>query len=139
MKLSEILNSIFENTSFDDLRSKLLSFGGKSVDEVFEENLNELLTRGQVFKPSKIEKVKMKQSRCHENAACFWYNYTKENGTKDLKIATGWALYGDEWVQHSWLYMPISNRIIETTIQWTKYFGYILTDDEAREFYFNNN
>lgn len=138
MKLSKIFNLLFENNGFNTLKSKLLSFGGTNVNEVFEEDLTKLLTKGVLFKPSKILVVKMKQSRCHENSACFWGNYTDEHGASDMKIVTGWVLDNETWYQHTWLYQPKSNRIIETTHKRKLYFGYILSDDEAKEFYYNN-
>jgi hypothetical protein len=134
MKLIKIFEAI---DNFSLLKTKLLSFGGQDVKEVYEENLQELLTRGQLFK-SKILLVKMKQSRCHENSACFWGNYTQEHGTEDMKLVTGWVLDGDYWYQHSWLYQPSKDRIIETTHKRKLYFGYILNDNEAKKFEYEN-
>ncbi len=127
-----------ENNYFNLLKDKLLSFGGTKVNEIFEEDLDKLLTNGKLFKPSKILVVKMKISRCHENSACFWNNYTNEHGSEDMKIVTGWVLDSDTWYQHTWLYQPKENRIIETTHKRKLYFGYILSDDEAKKFYFDN-
>lgn len=133
--IKEVLSKLFEEqASFDLLRNKLLSFGGDKVRETYEEDLDKLLAKGEFFK-KKVTKVKMQPSKCHANSACFWGNYTKEHGTSSLKIVTGWALYDGTWTQHSWLYEPSKDRIIETTLDWEAYFGFILDDNEAYEFY----
>lgn len=129
---------IFESLGFNTLKDKLLSLGGTDVNEVYEENLSELLQKGVLFNPSKVVIVKMDVSKCHSNSACFWGNYTNEHGKESLKIATGWVLDGEKWYQHSWLYQPKTNKIIETTHKRKLYFGYILSTEEAERFYFDN-
>ena len=130
---------LIEGLNFKYLSDKLLSFGGDKVHEVYEEDLDKLITRGVLFKPNKVRVVKMRVSKCHENSACFWGNYTNEHGTDNLKIATGWVLAeNDVWYQHTWLYQPKTNDIIETTHKRQQYFGFLLTDGEAYDFYDEN-
>jgi GNAT superfamily N-acetyltransferase len=125
---------------FDKLEQKLLSLGGEKVAHTFEEDLDKILTRGQVFDGKKSQIVKMRDSKCHTNSSCFWKNYSDEHGTDEVKIVTGWALSPDDktWRQHTWVYLPGKNKVIETTVKRDKYFGFILNDDEAEDFYWMN-
>ena len=125
---------------FDKLEQKLLSLGGEKVAHTFEEDLDKILTRGQVFDGKKSQVVKMRDSKCHTNSSCFWKNYSDEHGTDEVKIVTGWALSPDDktWRQHTWVYLPGKNKVIETTVKREKYFGFILDDDEAEDFYWMN-
>ena len=116
-----------------------MSYCGDSVCEVFEEDLQRLLSKGFLFQPHGMEHVKMEPSKCHRNSATFWKNYTEKKGFGRIKIATGWALLDNIWRQHSWIYFADDKNIIETTPnRWDNYFGSLLTDDEAEEFYWNN-
>jgi hypothetical protein len=122
------------------LEKKLLSVGGKVVVCCYEEDLEKLLTRGQVFTPKKVNYKRMRRSGCHANAGIFWNNYSKEHGTDSVKIVVGWGLTERDqyWRQHSFIYLPKENKIIETTEKRQIYFGFILTEDEAEKHYFNN-
>ena len=123
------------------LWKKLLSFGGHRVTERYEEDLEKILNRGYLVKSniSKVDHVAMKRSRCHENASCFWYNYTKEHGIDSMYIATGWALSDDGlWRQHTWLVDPSDGGVIETTVERLMYFGFKLTNEESEIFYDEN-
>ncbi len=137
-KLSGVVNESTQ-PGFDKLKTILLGLGGKIVIERFEEDLYKLLTRGQAFN-SKSKIVKMRDSRCHTNSACFWGNYSDEHGPDSVKIVTGWALTKDDmmWRQHTWVYLPAQDLIVETTVKRQKYFGFILDDNEANEFYNSN-
>lgn len=122
------------------LENKLLSLGGKVFVGRYEEDIDKLLTRGTAFLPKKVKLVPMKQSRCHANAGVFWKNYSDEHGKDKVKIVVGWALSEDDqyWRQHSFVYLPKENTIIETTMKRQIYFGFILTDKEAQYHYDNN-
>lgn len=121
---------------FEKLKTILLNLGGEYVSEVFEEDLEKLLTRGQFFN-SKSQIIKMRDSKCHSNCAFFWGNYSDEHGIDSVKIVTGWALTKNDetWRQHTWVYLLKKNLIIETTVKRDKYFGFILNNEEADEFY----
>jgi hypothetical protein len=69
---------------------------------------------------------------CHGNASRLW---DERDG---LSIATGYALSDDGlWRQHSWC-VGGDGIPVETTEKRVLYFGYVLTEDEANEFYDNN-
>lgn len=125
--------------SFEILKNKLLSIGGIRVAGDFEEDLDKMLSRGEVFKPKKVKKVKMKPCRCHGNSGVFWKNYSEQNGFDNIKIVTGWCLSTDGlWRSHSFVYQPMDNVIIETTEKRVIYFGFSLDIDESEIFYDNN-
>ena len=50
-------------------------------------------------------------------------------------MVRGWALRLDDgiWFQHSWIFDNKKEIIIETTMRRKLYYGFILTDVEARE------
>ena len=74
----------------------------------------------------------MENSRCHSNCAHIWNCKPKE-----YKIVTGWALSDDGiWRQHTWLLR--SKAIVETTSPREKYYGFVLTDEEANQFWWAN-
>jgi hypothetical protein len=123
----------FESSyNFNTLKDKLIKYGGDNVTETYEEDMDKLLIRGELFNPYDVVIVKMTPNKCHRNCADIY----KDN--KNLKIVTGWALLDKVWDQHSWLYDVEYNEIIETTKFRDKYFGFILNNEEAKEFCFNN-
>lgn len=125
--------------NFDTLEKKLLSIGGTRVAKQPEEDLDSMLSRGQVFFSKKVKRVKMKPCRCHGNAGVFWKNYSEANGFDNIKIVTGWCLSKDGiWRQHSFLYQPMDNVIIETTEKRIVYFGFVLDLKESEVFHENN-
>lgn len=124
---------------FKKLEKKLLSIGGIRVAERLEEFLDEVLSRGEFFSPKKVKLCRMKPNGCHANAGVFWKNYSDENGFDNIQIVSGWCLSKDGiWRQHSFLYQPIDNIIIETTEKRTVYFGYTLNLKESESHYENN-
>jgi len=122
----------FESYNFSLLKDKLLKYGGERVAETYEEDIDKLLTRGQLFEPDEVVVRRMSPSKCHRNCADA---YEKN---KNLKIVTGWVLLDGVWVQHTWLYDNEYNEIIETTEWRERYFGFILNREEADEFCYNN-
>ena len=124
---------------FKDLENKLLLMGGIRVAGNFEEDLEAMIFRGQRFSPKKVKSIKMKSCRCHGNSGVFWKNYSQENGLDNIQIATGWCLSDDGiWRQHSFLYQPMDNIIIETTVKRKLYFGFVLDLKESERFYNEN-
>jgi len=125
--------------TFDTLKKKLLSMGGRMVAGSFEEDLQKMLVRGEVFSPKKVKSVKMKACRCHGNSGVFWKNYSDKNGFDNVQIVTGWCLSTDDiWRQHSFIYMPMDDVIIETTVKRKIYFGFALDLKESEVFHETN-
>ena len=114
------------------LYSKLLSYGGAGVCYQDEWAAEELLSRGVLMEGSgkKSILIKGKNEDCHQNSAIIWtHNPTKYN------MVRGWALRLDDgiWFQHSWIFDNEKEIIIETTMRRKLYYGFIMTDVEARE------
>jgi hypothetical protein len=128
-------NYPFANSKLEPLKKKLLSIGGWAVCLPFvEEDYSALASdRGQRF-PGRSQLFLGQPSQCHNNCADLW-----DQNKEKLKICTGYALSKDGvWRQHSWCY-DIENRVvIETTVKRIQYFGFILNDIEADEFYWSN-
>lgn len=118
-----------------DLHHKLLSFGGsETCFPIIEEDLTQILERGQLWFGDKIKMMKGEPSQCHANACELYQNNKK---THEIAIATGYALSADGlWRQHSWLVKRNvrSINIIETTAKRVLYFGFVMTECEAEEF-----
>lgn len=115
------------------LEQKLLRLGGKRMIYRNEPDLDSLLIRGELLHGS-VELIPGEERECHSNSFQLW----SEN-KEAFSLVTGCGLSEDGlWRQHSWIIRkrPTSGqaRIIETTLQRTKYFGFILTDAEAEAF-----
>lgn len=114
------------------LEEKLLSLGGEFVALELDSDLDALLKKGRVI-DLPIQKVRGAVSRCHSNTAKLW-DKNKDSG---FQIWTGWVLDDDTiWRQHSWGVM--GGKIIETTEKREVYFGVELSDEQAREFFYDN-
>jgi hypothetical protein len=138
MKYLKYFETYQEYSEFQPLWDKLLSIGGIRIDNRYEEDYDKLMKRGELFN-SKVNLVEMSSSKCHRNCADYWKDSNEFSGYMSYQIATGWALHGDTWEQHSWIYDYDYNVIIETTMQRDVYFGYVLNDVETAEFVFDNN
>lgn len=125
-------NKMIDTNNFNTLKEKLLKYGGDRVAETYEEDLDKLINRGELFEPDEVVVRKMTPSRCHRNCADVY----KKN--KSLKIVTGWSLLDKVWIQHTWLYDNEYNEIIETTKWRELYFGFILNKEESDEFCYSN-
>lgn len=119
---------------FFPLEQKLLTYGGTRLIYRYEPDLKKLLKNGDIFNEV-VEFVPGESRQCHGNTAHIW------NENQDtFSIATGYALSEDNlWRQHSWLSGTNSitgqRYIAETTIKRIKYFGIILSEEEAQKFY----
>lgn len=114
------------------LQKRLLDIGGDWVALQPEDDLKRLLDRGQLF-TGQVIFLRMGQSQCHSNCATIW----DRNQGLGYKIATGWVLSKDGiWRQHTWLLRGKS--IIETTEPREKYYGFVLSDEEANNFWLMN-
>jgi 8-oxo-dGTP pyrophosphatase MutT (NUDIX family)/2'-5' RNA ligase len=113
---------------FGPLESRLLSKGGERVvNPGFEPDLDKIMERGRDW-PGSIATTKRMRSRdCHANSA-------RLHETQGHHIATGYALSGGLWRQHSWGIHSRTGRPIETTEPRDKYHGAVLTPEEAADF-----
>lgn len=114
------------------LINKIRSFGGHEVCMPhIEEDVDKLMSRGQLWYGDITRLMQGDPSQCHRNSCYLWEENIKEH---EVAIATGYALSKDGmWRQHSWL-MHRKHRsveIIETTEIRVAYFGYVMTCDEA--------
>lgn len=144
IKLTDILReSQRMQRGFEKLEKILLDIGGESVLYTYEEDLDKLIRDGREMYPD-IYALDMEQGQCHVNTAAA-YEYAKDKGLEfgfapeSYKIATGWALKDDQWVQHSWLYDVNNNLAVETTsIIRDIYYGIVLDEDAADKFCLDN-
>ena len=121
------------------LRDKLLSFGGfDACLPIVEEDINEILQRGQFWYGDKSKLMRGEPNRCHSNSCNLW---EQNRNLHEVAIATGYALSEDGmWRQHSWLMhrKARSVTVIETTALRVAYFGFVMTDEEAEKFCYDN-
>jgi len=125
-----------------ELRDRLLTFGGEEVClPASEQDLQDIMKRGQFWYGDRIVFMEGLPSQCHFNSAHLW-NENRDNPNATLHLATGYALSDDGmWRQHSWLVLERNdmNKIVETTEPRLAYFGFIFTVSEAEEFYEANS
>ena len=116
-----------------DIGGKRMSIGG--IEEDYE-NIKKL---GRRFNPETVHINPGVPSQCHRNTALCW----EANREKcAIFISTGYGLSKDGiWRQHSWCVLldegdlPI---VVETTVKRIEYFGFILTEQQANDFYDQN-
>jgi hypothetical protein len=114
------------------LKDRLLSLGGDWVALQPEPDLLWLLKDGCLMNGKVILKH-MAPCKCHNNCALLW-----NKNPKTHKIATGWALSSDGiWRQHTWLIK--GNVIIETTEPRIQYYGIMLDELDANQFWLQNH
>jgi hypothetical protein len=120
-----------------DLKNKLLSFGGHDVIiPMSEPDLENIMSRGQLWYGDKVIVEKGRPNQCHKNSCDLWYA-NKDNSLASIHIVTGYALGKDGlWLQHTWLVWEKAkqNVIVETTLKRAAYFGYVMTYQEADMF-----
>lgn len=127
-----------------ELRDTILTFGGEqAILQLIEEDLLNLLKRGQFWYGDIAELILGLPVRCHENSAILWAESKKDKSAPTLHIATGYALSEDGlWRQHSWCVESGNGGnkpvIHETTELRIGYFGFVLTEGQANTFFDNN-
>jgi len=118
-----------------ELIKKLLSFGGyEACVEYQDADAKNLLERGQLWYGDHAILIKGAPNQCHRNACNLWLGNCT---THEVAVATGYALSNDGlWRQHSWLLQRKSRsvQVIETTMKRIAYFGYVMTEAEAKQF-----
>lgn len=119
------------------LKELILPFGGDAISTGFyEDDADQILSRGQLWYGDQTTLMKGRPSRCHQNSCDLW-----EVNRERTRICTGYALSEDGiWYQHSWLIQqkPKQNRVIETTVERVLYFGFVMTYDECEQFVCDN-
>lgn len=142
----EIIDSVFDIDRLLELKERILSFGGNDIClDSCEEDLTNILKRGQLWlnKRGRIIKMKGKLNQCHQNSCELWEN---NKDSFNIHICTGYALCKKDslWRQHSWLVYineDLNNpqpQIIETTVDWSAYYGYVMTSEECEKFSYQN-
>lgn len=133
----EFLLNRYSDLSKNPLCQRLLTFGGESVVvPPIEEDEAKIFGRGQFFSPRGLRRMRGEPSQCHSNTCSLW-----NANRKKLILCTGYALSDDGvWRQHSWCAMPSSRAcaIVETTTKRVAYYGFAMTDEEAKLFCFDN-
>jgi len=132
---------IGNDIDFKELEEILLNEAGDKVQEVYEEDLDELINRGVFYSDDLVMKqVPMSPSKCHRNVAEFYQNWMDEHNSPDeIGLLTGWALSNDGiWRQHSWIILWYDDMIIETTEPRTWYYGIEKKGKDLGEFLFSN-
>jgi hypothetical protein len=115
-----------------ELRRNLLRFGGSEVFLAPQEPYLDMLVseRAIVWDGTASKRLRGGEPhRCHSNVA---HRYERQMRRR-WRIATGYALAGSLWVQHSWLCGDKS--IGETTVQFLAYAGIVLDDVESVVFW----
>ena len=131
----EIEKDPWMNTGLLDLHKKLLSFGGiRTVLPVVEDDLRNIMERGQLWLGKSVQMMPGQPSQCHRNSCACW----EANKTRTV-LCTGYALSEDGlWRQHSWLVNIHTQTVVETTTTRVAYFGFAMTWEEAKDFCADN-
>lgn len=133
----------FENTDLEPLKHLLLDIGGWAVVlPAIEPDVQHILRRGRRF-PGRSISIPGQPSQCHLNSGCLWELSKNRQLTphENVKICTGYALSKDGvWRQHTWCAFERHNKlkVVETTVKRVQYFGYVLSDEEAEKFVYDN-
>lgn len=137
--IKRICNTIKTQNSCDqlNLRDFLLLFGGTEVCITTDEkDASNILSRGQLWFGDRLITKRGGYRNSHRNAAHLWsFN---ENSTR---IATGFVLTTQGiWKRHSWVIFAKRpyNKIVDNTDNYSLYFGYVLTEAECSNFYWDN-
>jgi len=138
--VDEMLRAAFAgDPKYTQLENTLLTIGGKRMVWMLEPHLDELLSRGKLF-PKLVryaDRYGGQMNACHQTAARMY-----EGMAEYYQIATGYALSNDGlWRQHSWVCCrpPSRGGLYEPTpIKRERYYGFLLSDDEASEFVQSN-
>ena len=125
---------VAEDPKMQELHDLLLSHGGEMTClPRIEEDFDAILTRGRIFKPRWLRMMPGRDCGCHFNVARLW-DVNKDR----VRICTGYGLSDDRiWRQHSWGLFK-KQVVVETTVERILYFGFIMTPDEAEQFFFDN-
>ena len=114
------------------LEKKLLAEGGDAVVVPlgWDADVPEIIKYGSFIRGMPVKLVRGAASDCHGNAARRWKRYPGR-----YVIMTGYALSDDLWRQHTWLWEPAKQRIVDSFNARDIYFGGPLTPEYAQEFF----
>lgn len=121
------------------LKDRLLYIGGEEVCLTHDEDIDNILSHGELIKSTKSRIIKGAPCRCHTNAGLLY-----DSEPNRFRVATGWALSEDGlWRQHSWAIDLIALKekrkyLIETTVKRLAYFGFTLTEKQCDQWVYNN-
>lgn len=86
---------------------------------------------GRPFNDAKITYKTMALHECHRNSLRLWH----KTPTK-YKVVTGFVLRDKGvWWEHSWTFIPSENRVLDPLNISKRYYGFILTDEMAANWY----
>lgn len=109
---------------------------GEALIPGIEEDADKLLSRGIVVEPELYyirRDMKGLPGECHLNSSRLWAANKDEH---DLSIYTGYAYKNRKWYPHSWVMHNETEELFETTPnKFSCYFGFPLTDEEAKAFW----
>ena len=112
-------------------RLKKLCCDTKPDIPCLEDQSKDILMRGQSFSLKGAKYFKGTPHECHWNSAKMY-----KTNPDIYRICTGYALFTDEWYQHTWLIYKEngSSILIEPTIRFQQYFGFEMTAEESDTF-----
>ncbi len=116
---------------WDELLVKLKEHGGEMIlpQPEPEEDVQRLLNKGRIFDRAKLKLALGQPNKCHHNVSHLWA------ANLQMQLVTGYSLSDKLWCQHSWLWDLSTDELIETTAEpREKYFGAVLTEEEAHRF-----
>jgi hypothetical protein len=108
----------------------LFVMSGKRVCVGFnepEKYHQDLIAKGRILVPTSFTLQQGPYNQCHDNCCTLW------RSNPELSIARGYALFSHLWNDHTWL-VDQDQGIIETTLQATTYFGFVLTGQALQGF-----
>ena len=125
--------SAAQQTKREALALALTAFGGqRACIAPFEEDLDKIMRRGRLLCGKSPKIMRGLPSRCHANVSRLY-----ETRPGAFLLSTGYALSTDGmWRQHSWGFCleRRTAQLVETTVSRIAYFGYVMSDAEARNF-----
>jgi hypothetical protein len=121
-------DAVHDNDEVEQLKRMLLRYGGWAANiDPDDPDLTNLIKRGVIMAGKGAMRRRGKPVNCHCNASELWIDGL-------ARICTGYTMGRDGlWRQHSWG-LTTQGQIIETTERRIAYFGFVLTDEEAKQF-----
>ena len=120
------------NDNIYTMMDRLLSFGGEAVCfDVNQPFFHEVEQFGQLWHGYAAVMKNMTPGRCHWNSA-----HVADNNV-GYRFCTGYALNADGiWYNHSWCVTKnrMGTRTVETTGPRVMYYGYVLCNEDFKEF-----